>query len=97
MNVIIGGLLGYCLGVVLRRLSYKEFFLTLFIIFLITLNTHIVLAQEPEQEYAQDLSPELSLEEMTFIDTLDKELLDSEDLGPVESDKKDTFKEVYFE
>jgi hypothetical protein len=60
------------------------------ILLLITL----VLAQEPEIEYAQDLSLDLTEIEVSFIDTLDQELFDSEDLGPVESDKKDAFKEI---
>jgi len=48
-----------------------------------------VLAQEPEF-YIND-SPELTQDEISFIDTLDKELLDSEDLGPVESDIKEAY------
>lgn len=52
------------------------------------------LSQEVVIDFEQDLSEELNEHEVSFIDTLDKNLLDSEDLGSVESDKKHSFKGV---
>lgn len=62
---------------------------------MILLLVTLALANEPTFEV--DDSSELTQAEVSFIDTLDKELLDSEDLGPVESDIKDSFKEIYLD